>query len=150
MLGTWSRAARAALPGAEETAAHVSAWGRAASRGPCRPRRAARKPQPVDPPSETGTTAAPRTLQSRPLRDRSRPARPARSAVAHAATSGSTSRKPKHVTNPADGMQQGQPVNIDLPAQVTDVGLKHAGITTEVITPHMVKQLSTCEHPARI
>ena len=47
-------------------------------------------------------------------------------------------------------MQQRQAFNIDLPAQVTDVGLKHAGITTEVIAPHMVKQLDTREHPARI
>src|SRR5665213_659736 len=58
--------------------------------------------------------------------------------------------KPEGVADAAHGMDQRPPVDVDLLAQVADVGLEHAGVTTEVVIPDVVEQLRAGEHFARV
>src|SRR5450432_4815819 len=59
-------------------------------------------------------------------------------------------RQPNGVADPAHGVNQRRSVDIDLLAQVADVGLEHTGVTTEVVIPYVVEQLSAAQYLARV
>src|SRR5258708_25153897 len=72
-----------------------------------------------------------------------------RSAAAPAGT-GSFSRRSEDVSDAAHGLDQGWLIAIDLAAQIADICLQHAGVSSEVVVPDVVEDLAAREHAARV
>src|SRR3954451_351543 len=74
---------------------------------------------------------------------------PARSR-ARSETITSRARAAQGVTDAAHGVDERRAVDVELLAQVADVGLEHAGVAAEVVLPHVLEQLGAGEDAARI
>ncbi len=54
------------------------------------------------------------------------------------------------VADAANGVDQRRILDVDLVAEVADVGLEHAGVAGERVVPHRLENLVTCEHLASV
>src|SRR6476646_4894200 len=85
---------------------------------------------------------------------RSRPMAPSTSTAARSrARREATALGPRlaqRVAHAAHGVDQRRPVDVELLAQVADVGLEHARVAAEVVFPHMLEELRAREHAARV
>src|SRR4051794_27566472 len=62
----------------------------------------------------------------------------------------SRARAAQRVADPAHGVDERRAVDVELLAQVADVGLEHAGVAAEVVLPDVLEQLGAREHAARV
>src|SRR3954451_24487296 len=74
---------------------------------------------------------------------------PARSR-ARSETITSRARAAQGVTDAAHGVDERRAVDVELLAQVADVGLEHAGVAAEVVLPHVLEDLRAGQHAARV
>src|SRR5487761_124389 len=59
-------------------------------------------------------------------------------------------RKPEHVPDPPQSVDQPRPAAVHLAAQHGHVGLDDPGVATEVVVPHVVKDLHLRQHPVGV
>src|SRR5580698_3227341 len=53
----------------------------------------------------------------------------------------------KGVADQPDGVDHRRPGDVELLAQVADVGLDDVGVTPEVVVPHVIEDLALRQHP---